>query len=120
MFIPFFPPISWAIFFILYFYFLPERKPFLYIYVAAAVFYSILFSNLIINLGIFSINHKWLIALVTFTLWFSAVTWAFRRLTIKTVENTQAEDLCTLKKSYKPHRFIPSPAKKLSGKRSKR
>lgn len=77
--IPFFPPISWTLFFMLYFYFMP-KKPLLYIYVALAIFYGILFGNMITNLGIFKLSHKWILPLIIFTVWFSTATWGYLRL----------------------------------------
>lgn len=79
-FIPFFPPISWTLFFMLYFYFMP-KKPWLYIYAASGIFYSILFGNMITNLGIFKLSHRLLLPLIAFTIWFSIATWGYLRLT---------------------------------------
>lgn len=78
-FIPFFPPISWTLFFMLYFYFMP-KKPLLYIYVASAIFYGILFGNMIMNLGIFKLSDRWLSPLIIFIIWFSTATWGYFRL----------------------------------------
>jgi hypothetical protein len=54
--IPFFPLIAWCCYFILYFYFLPN-KPYVYLYPIVAALYSTLFSNILQNIGIF----KWIL-----------------------------------------------------------
>lgn len=90
--IPFFPPISWTIFFMLYFYFLPEQRPLLYVYVASAIFYSILFANLIMNLGIFTLSHRWLPSLIVFSIWIPAVTWGFYKLAKKNAKKITCKD----------------------------
>lgn len=78
--IPFFPPIAWAMFYIQYFYFLPQEKPLIYVYIISGIFYSILFANMIVNLGIFSISHRLLLPLIVFSLWFPAATWGYYKL----------------------------------------
>lgn len=105
--IPFFPPISWSVFFMLYFYFLPKQKPLLYIYVASGIFYSIFFANLITNLGIFRLTHKILDPLIAFSIWIPTATWGYLRLSKTNLNDTLFEN--KLYKLNKPARFIPSP-----------
>ncbi|SFG11276.1 hypothetical protein SAMN05660649_00721 [Desulfotomaculum arcticum] len=79
--IPIFSSISWAIYFILYFYFLPEHKPLVYVYTAGGIVFSVLYTNIVISLGVFeSYNRVWL-PLMAFILWFSTATWGFYKLT---------------------------------------
>lgn len=87
-FIPFFPPISWTLFFMLYFYFMPQ-KPLLYIYVVSAIFYGILFGNMITNLGIFKLSNRLLLPLISFTIWFLAATWGYIRLSRGKLRNPE-------------------------------
>jgi hypothetical protein len=80
--IPFFAPISWTIYFILYFYFMPKERPFIYIYVISAIGYSILFGNLLVNLGLMIYHYNRLILpLITFSFWFVLITWGYLKLT---------------------------------------
>jgi hypothetical protein len=69
--------ISWSIFFILFYYFLPGSRPFQYIFVAAAVFASILYYNLLIDIGVFYALGRFVLPFVGFTIWFSIATWGF-------------------------------------------
>ena len=79
--IPFFAPLSWAIFFVIYFYFLPKHKPLICVYVLSAIGYSIMFGNLLVNLDLMKYyHHKILLPLITFSLWFPAVTWGYYKL----------------------------------------
>lgn len=80
--IPFFAPLSWSLFFILYFYFLPKYKPLVYIYVLAGIGYSILFGNLLVSFGIMQYHYNRIILpLIVFSLWFSIVTWGYYKIT---------------------------------------
>ncbi len=79
--IHFFAPISWAIFFILYFYFLPDKKPYIYIYGTAAVFYSMLFCQTITKLGVLQLTHGIVDSIIPFLIWFPAATWGYLKLT---------------------------------------
>lgn len=81
---PFFPLLAWTIFFILFFYFIPEKKPWNYIFVLIAALYSVLFSNMLMNLGIFKWNYdRLIIPFLIYISWFSAVTWGFYRVAKK-------------------------------------
>lgn len=75
-----FADISWTIFFILYYYFLPEQKPFNYIFAGAGVFFSILFYNLALDLGIFRTFSRFFLPLLGFAFWFSIATWGYYKL----------------------------------------
>lgn len=78
--IPFFSPVSWAIYFILYFYFLPKQIPLNYIYSVAGIFFAILYTNLVINLGVFYAYNNTYLPLFAFIGWFSIATWGFYKL----------------------------------------
>jgi hypothetical protein len=78
--IPIFADVSWAIFFIMYFYFLPKIKPFNYIFAGAGVFFSVLYTNLVIDLGIFTSNNRTWSPLISFVVWFSIATWGYYKM----------------------------------------
>lgn len=79
--IPIFSPISWAIYYILYFHFIPEQKPLNYVYMVAGIVFSILYTNLVINLGVFEAANRTILPLIAFIFWFSIATWGYYRLT---------------------------------------
>ncbi|MHB8126225.1 MAG: hypothetical protein ACYDEJ_11405 [Desulfitobacteriaceae bacterium] len=79
--IHFMSPISWAIFFIIYFYFLPNKKPYIFIYATIAIFYSILFCQMITKLGVLKLSHGIIDSIIPFVFWFPIVTWGYLRLT---------------------------------------
>ncbi len=78
--IHFFAPLSWAIFFILYFYFLPKQKILMLIYAVSGVVASYFFDNMIVSLGILR-RSGILSTLILFPIWFSIATWGFYKLT---------------------------------------
>jgi len=78
--IHFFAPFSWAMFFILYFYFLPKIKIFRVIYVISGIIYSYFFDHMIVSLGILK-RAGILPTLVLFPIWFTLATWGFCKLT---------------------------------------
>jgi hypothetical protein len=86
---PFFAPIAWTIFFILYFYFLPKPKPLMYVYVISGIGYAVFFAQLLFNLGIMVVHPKFFSlyvdrlfdSILVFSLWFPLSTWGFLRLT---------------------------------------
>ncbi|WP_174520469.1 hypothetical protein [Desulfolucanica intricata] len=85
--IPFFPPIAWTIFFIMYLYILPKHKIFPYIFTVVAAGYSVFFSNILINLGIFKWNYSSIILpFILYASWFTTVTWVYFRLTENMIE----------------------------------
>ncbi len=76
--IAFFPPIAWTNYFIMFFYFLPERKPWLYLFVLFAAAYSTLFSNVLMNLEILAwYQGRVLLPFFIYISWFSIITWAY-------------------------------------------
>ncbi|MBC2724166.1 hypothetical protein [Desulfosporosinus sp.] len=75
-----FSPVSWGIFFILYYYFLPKHKPLNYIYMVVAIFFSILYTNLVISLGVFYCYDRFFVPLIAFIVWFSVATWGYYKL----------------------------------------
>ncbi|KAF1083972.1 hypothetical protein SPSYN_02884 [Sporotomaculum syntrophicum] len=79
--IHFLAPIAWAIFFIMYFYFLPERKPLVYVYVTVAILASIAFCQTLAKLGVLYLTHDILDSIIPFLIWYPAVTWGYYRLT---------------------------------------
>lgn len=79
--IPFFPPIAWSIWFILYFYFLPKRQIFQYIYTTTAAAYSVFFSNILVNLNLFKWNYgRLFLPFLIYITWLSTVTWIKKRI----------------------------------------
>ncbi|WP_347488836.1 hypothetical protein [Desulfoscipio sp. XC116] len=79
--IHFLAPISWAMFFIMYFYFLPKRKPHVYIYVTVAILYSIAFCQMITKLGVLYLAHGIIDSIIPFLIWFPTATWGYYKLT---------------------------------------
>lgn len=75
-----FPNISWSIFFILFYYFLPQHKPLNYIFAGGGVFFSVLYYNMVVDLGILKSSSKIWLPLLGFTFWFSTATWGFYKL----------------------------------------
>ncbi|MCF8012166.1 MAG: hypothetical protein K9L17_13145 [Clostridiales bacterium] len=79
--IPFFPLISWVAYFILFFYFLPKERPWDYIYVLSAASLSTMFSNILVNLGVFKWNYGELfVPYMIYLTWFALVTMAYYKL----------------------------------------
>ena len=75
-----FANVAWSIFFILYYHFLPKLKPLNYLFAFAGVFFSTLYYNLVMNMGILYSQSRILLPLVGFTAWFSIATWGFYKL----------------------------------------
>lgn len=79
--LPFFPPMSWVIYYIIYFYFLPSNSAFRFIYVLTAASYSVIFSNVLMNLGIFQWNlGRVYVPMILYTTWLIISTWGYLRL----------------------------------------
>jgi len=76
----FFAPISWAIYYILYFYFLPEKNIYRYIYVLSGIFYSVMFSQVIGKLGILRPGELLIYPIALFCIWFPLATWGYLKL----------------------------------------
>ena len=96
--VPFFPPIAWVAFFILFLYFLPKKRPWNYIYIFAAAGYGVLFSNVLKNLGIFSWNMgEIVIPYILYLSWFSFFAWAYYKLTNNLQQQIISEEHTSLK-----------------------
>ena len=79
--IPIFPLIAWAMYYVLYLYLLPRDKPWLYIFPIAAAFFSVLFSNVLQNLGIFKWNWGTIIVpSIIYLFWHITVTWLYLKI----------------------------------------
>ncbi|EHQ90323.1 hypothetical protein [Desulfosporosinus youngiae] len=78
--IHFLAPISWAIFFILYFYFLPDKRYYIYLYIISGIFYSIMFCQMITKLGVLKLSHGIIDSIIPFVFWFPLATWGYFRL----------------------------------------
>lgn len=111
--IPIFSSISWAIFFILYFYFLPEHKPLNYVYITAGIVFSILYTNIVINLGVFEAANRTLLPLIAFIFWFSTATWGYYRLT-GYFQGQQQEKMTSMR-----IKLYPQPARKIEQEKEK-
>ncbi|MHB8072341.1 hypothetical protein [Desulfosporosinus fructosivorans] len=72
-------PVSWCSFYIIYFYLLPKHKPLLYIFPVAGIVMSMIYSRVLVNLGMF-IEPNFLLRLANFTIWFSFATWGYLKL----------------------------------------
>lgn len=79
--IHFFAPISWAIFFIIYFYFLPNKTHYIYIYEVSAIFYSMFFCQMITKLGVLKLTHGIVDSIIPFIIWFPVATLGYLKLT---------------------------------------
>ncbi|AET68581.1 hypothetical protein Desor_3061 [Desulfosporosinus orientis DSM 765] len=85
--IPFMPPIAWTIYFILFLNYLPDKKPWNYSYAAIAVFYSVIFSNVLTNLGIFHWTFSNIILPIAIYLsWFLFTVWHYEKFGKKFIE----------------------------------
>lgn len=78
--IHFLAPISWSIFFILYFYFLPKKKPYIFIYTIMAIYYSMLFCQMLTKLNVLKLGHGIIDSIVPFVIWFPIATWGYLSL----------------------------------------
>lgn len=75
-----FANVSWSIYFILYYYFFPKQKPLNYIFVGAGIFFSLLYFNMVIDLGILESKSRIILPLFGFVVWFLIATWGFYKL----------------------------------------
>ncbi|MDQ7096383.1 hypothetical protein REC12_22570 [Desulfosporosinus sp. PR] len=74
-------PTAWTIFFIMYFYFLPDKKLYIYLYTIAGIGYSVFFCQTITKLGVLTLAHGIIDSIVPFVIWFPIATWGFLKLT---------------------------------------
>ena len=78
--IPFLPPIAWTVFFIIFLYLLPGKKPWNYLFAVVASCYSVFFSNVLANLGIFQWKSSPIIyPIIVYLTWFLLVTWSYTK-----------------------------------------
>ena len=75
-----FANVSWSIFFILYFYFLPLQKPLNYVFFGSGIFFSLMYYNMVVDLGILKSSSRVWLPLLGFVLWFSIATWGYFKL----------------------------------------
>ncbi len=76
--VPFVPPIAWTIFFIMFLYLLPDKRPWNYLFAVVSAGYSVLFSNVLANLGIFNWTFsKVIFPSALYLIWFLFVTWSY-------------------------------------------
>jgi len=82
--IPFFPPIAWTIFFIMFFYLLPENTLWSFLFALVGALYSMFFSNILQNLGIFVWNYgDYIVPFIIYFVWLTSATFIYRRYVIK-------------------------------------
>jgi len=72
-----FSSISWSAFFIVYFYYLPRHKPFVYIYILASICASTIYYNLVLDIQIFKALDRLIVPIAGFAVWYGVATWAF-------------------------------------------
>ncbi|MHB8075394.1 hypothetical protein [Desulfosporosinus fructosivorans] len=75
-----FANVSWSIFFILYFYFLPPQKPLNYVFAGSGIFFSLMYYNMVVDLGILKSSSRVWLPLLGFVVWFSIATWGYYKL----------------------------------------
>jgi len=75
-----FADVTWSIFFILYFYFLPLQKPLNYVFAGGGIFFSLMYYNMVIDLGILKSASRIWLPLLGFVVWFSIATWGYYKL----------------------------------------
>ncbi|HBR29897.1 MAG TPA: hypothetical protein DD734_09680 [Firmicutes bacterium] len=81
--IPFFPPLAWTSYFILYLYLLPSTKPWNYIFTVTTAVYNMIFSNVLMNLGIYEWTFSRLILpFFLYLLWNLLVTWTYQKFIV--------------------------------------
>ncbi len=78
--IPFFPPLAWTNYFILYLYLLPPTKPWNYLFTVTTAVYDVIFSNVLMNLGIFEWTFSRLVLpFGIYLFWNLLVTWTYQK-----------------------------------------
>lgn len=78
--IPFFPPIAWTIFFMMYLYILPKSSLGKYLFALIGAMYSTLFSNVLHNLGIFRWNYGRIVfPFMLYLVWLTSATYLYDR-----------------------------------------
>jgi hypothetical protein len=79
--IHFMAPIAWTVFVIIYFYLLPRKKIYIYLYTSMGVFYSIFFCQMITKLGVLKLAHGLESSIIPFVIWFPIATLGYLKLT---------------------------------------
>ncbi|KAF1084362.1 hypothetical protein SPSYN_02138 [Sporotomaculum syntrophicum] len=100
-------PVAWSIFFIMYFYFLPRIKTYVYIYIIVAILSSIAFCQMITKLGVLYLAHGIIDSIIPFLIWFPTATWGYYKLTTY-FDQQQHEGKRSM--VFIPH---PQPARKI-------
>ncbi len=77
----FLAPVSWTLFFIIYFYHLPTKKVYIYIYTTMGIFYSMLFCQMLTKLEVLSLAHGFIDSIIPFIPWYIIATWGYLKLT---------------------------------------
>jgi len=109
--IPFFPPVAWTVYFIMFLYLLPREKPWVYIFPAIASCYSIYFSNILQALGIFKWNYgnPILPLILIYATWHFGVTWVYLRIFCPEAKQSK----------LRKYRLVPVPSMKIDVKNRK-
>ncbi|MCW3489892.1 hypothetical protein [Dethiobacter alkaliphilus] len=78
--IPFFPPIAWTVYFIMFMYFLPEQKPWNYVFTLTASLYAVFFANVLVNIELFYSNYgRFIVPLLLYGSWHFTVMLVYQR-----------------------------------------
>jgi len=81
---PFFPLLAWTFFFVIYLYLLPERFPWNVVFTVTAAAFSVIFSNVLQNLGIFVWRtDRLVIPIIVYLIWMSLVTFVYQKFLVK-------------------------------------
>lgn len=89
--IPFFPPIAWSAYYLLFLYVIPKQNPWKWVFVLIAAGYSTFFSNILVQLGILKWNFgSVIVPFLIYVSWNSVVTWLFFRFTEGATEFKQS------------------------------
>jgi hypothetical protein len=113
--IPFFPPIAWSAYFIMYFYFLPKKGVVPYILGAIVPIYNVFFANVLQHLNIFKWNKSPVLLLLLYITWHITATWGyfkFSHLLNPFINRSSVEAMKKRFKSTVPIRLTQQYAKK--------
>lgn len=105
--IHFLAPVSWTLFFIIYFYHLPEKKVYIYIYATMGIFYSMLFCQMITKMGVLYLAHGIFDSIIPFIPWYILATWGYLKLTkidysFETINPIPHKQRLSLRSIYNP------------------